>query len=238
MSAFNVKKLKNETDRIVQPALPAGMYPARLIQVVLLGMQPQSFQGVAKEPKMSMRLVYELLDEFMVDEEGNETEDPRWVGETITLNPLDNDNANSTKRYYALDPECDFEGDFSKLVGLPVMVNLSKTQGKRDNSDRYFNNVKGLAAPRPKEAEKMPEAKGTPLVWDFYTPDVDVFMSFPMFLREIIQKATDYEGSMLEKLVDAWVPSEEEEQPKEEKKAPKKKKAEPVEEDEEDGEDW
>ena len=71
-----------------QEPIEPGSYPARLVQVIDLGLQPQEYLGEEKAPKIEITTTYELSDEFMKDEEGNDIEDkPRWVSETFPLNP-------------------------------------------------------------------------------------------------------------------------------------------------------
>lgn len=133
--SMNVKKLKTEGGGNFKrpPALEAGAYWARVVQIIGLGLQKQRpFKGEEKDPKMELMITYELADEFMLDDDGNELEDkPRWISETITLNSLEVDLAKSTKRYYALDPQVEHDGDFVKLIGSPCNIVLTHSQARR-----------------------------------------------------------------------------------------------------------
>lgn len=175
------------------PALENGTYPARLVQVVGVGLQEQEpYQGVEKDPAYELILTYELVDEFLLDEDGNDIEDkPRWVGETIPLHSLDADLAKSTKRYYALDPNGEAEGDWSKLVGKPCMIQLVKKTSKRTGRD--YNNVTGLSAVREKDAKKMPTLVNPSLVFDCDDPDFDVWEKLPDWIKKKIQAGLEYE---------------------------------------------
>jgi len=89
-----------------QEALPAASYPARLVQVIDLGVHIEHFKGEAKDPRDQMQLVWEMTDEFLLDEEGNEVEDkPRWQYQDFPLYGLGADLAKSTKTYLAIDPK-------------------------------------------------------------------------------------------------------------------------------------
>lgn len=223
------------------PLLAAGSYPARLVQVIGLGLQKQDpYQGQEKSPKYEILTTYELLDEFMLDENEEVLEDkPRWFSETIPMHSLDADLAKSTKRYMALDPLMKYNGDWAKLAGLPVTLAIG-TAKKRDGTDR--NKILSTTTMRPKEADKAPDLVNEPKVFDLEEPDADLFWSFPAWIQDRMKENLNYGGSALEKLVQAGRTSSGTET-KEEPKAPKKaaqRVSEPVEEDEEDSNeaDW
>jgi hypothetical protein len=179
--------------------LEPGAYPARLVQVLLLGTHPQRpYQGQEKPPAMEIMLTYEFLDEFMKDEDGNDIEDkPRWLSETMPLLNLAADKAKSTQRYYALDPNDEHDGDWAELVGSPCIVNVINREGKGKNAGRIYENVSNVSAMRPKEAAKAPELVNSPKVFDFYEPDMQVFNSLPEWLQNKMKEAVDYEGGVL-----------------------------------------
>lgn len=199
--SFNAKTLPAPASKFKRPEpLDAGSYPARLVQLVGLGVQAQQpYKGETKPPRLTVRLTYELLDEFMKDEDGNDIEDkPRWVSEDMSLLSLSQDLATSTKRYYALDPEDTADGDWEKLIGAPCIVTLIQSKDKRPGNDNVYNNVANVSAMRPKEAAKAPPLKNPSLVWDFYNPDVEVFEKFPDWIKANIKDAVDYPGGPLE----------------------------------------
>lgn len=186
-------------------------------------MQPQrEFKGEAKPPKLTIRLTYELLDEFMKDEEGNDLEDkPRWLSEEIPFMSLKADLAKSTKRYFALDPDDKADGDWSKLIGAPCVVTIVQEADKRPGVDRIYEKISAVSAMRPKEAAKAPELKNPPLVWDFYDPDIEVFDKFPDWIKDKIKGAVDYAGSALEKALEGGVEKKADKGSQEEKAASK-----------------
>lgn len=200
--SLNVAKIKNSggNNRVEQPVLEVGAYPARVVQVLDLGVQNQRpYQGQPKPPKHCISVTYELLDAFMVDENGNELEDkPRWVSEDFPLNSLDSDLAKSTKRYMAIDPEIAFGGDFTLLVGQPCMV----TTVNRDVGDKTYTNVAGVNPMRARDAARAPELVNPPKVFVLDNPDMEVFLSLPEFLQERIKSNLNYQGSVLQKMVD------------------------------------
>lgn len=199
--SFNAKKLPTTSNAKRADPLEAGSYPARLVQIVGLGVQPsRPYKGEEKPPRLTIRLTYELLDEFMKDEEGNDQEGrPRWLSEEIPFLSLKQDRATSTKRYFALDPDDKADGDWAALIGAPCVVTIVQEADKRPGVDRIYEKISNVSSMRPKEAAKAPELKNTPLIWDFYDPDVEVFKDFPEWLQDKIKNAVDYSGSALEK---------------------------------------
>lgn len=224
--ALNASKVKSTGNKnfVEQPALEPGVYPARVVQVIGLGLQPQRpYQGKAKPPAHIIHMTYELVDVFMLDEDGNEIEDkPRWVFESFPLHSLEADRAKSTMRYNALDPQQAYEGDFSKLINTPCQVTVVVNRV----GDRTYENVANVSAMRARDEAKCPELQNPMLVFDPYEPDLEAFERLPEWIRNKIKENLEYRGSALEALLGG-----EEEEAEVKKKAPKKAAAK-VEEDE------
>jgi len=206
-------------NRIAQPIIEPGVYPARLVQILDLGVQAQRpYKGQEKPPAQELMLTYELVDVFMVDEEGNEVEDkPRWVSETFVLHNLKADKAKSTVRYHAFDPQENFEGDWSQCIGMPINVTLVNNA----SGDKVYTNVASVAAMRPKDADKCPELKNPSKVFDLMNPDVEVFNALPQWLQDKIKSNLNYQGSPLEAALaggkPAKAPAKQAEKPKQAK---------------------
>ena len=200
---LNAKKLPKAAGGKRPDPLEPGSYPARLVQLIVLGIQKERpYKGEEKAPRLNVYLTYEFLDEFLKDEDGNDQEDkPRWLSEQIPFLSLSADKAKSTKRYFALDPDDKADGDWSQLVGAPCVVTVVNEADKRPGMDRIYEKISAVSAMRPKEAAKAAELKNAPKIFDFYDPDIDVFNALPDWLQEKIQSAVDYEGSKLEKLL-------------------------------------
>lgn len=183
--------------------LEPGVYPARVVQVIDLGLQEQkAFKGEDKPPRYTLYVTYEILDEFLKDEDGNDIEDkPRWLSEKFALLPLDSDLATSTKRYLALDPAMEFKGDWSQLLGEPCMITVTNFEYKGSIRDK----VSSISAMRPKEAKNAPALINDPKMFDTANPDMEVFYSLPQFLQDLITTENlDYPGSELEKAVKGY----------------------------------
>lgn len=199
--AINASKVKNTSSGPRAPHLEEGGYPGRLVAVIDLGLQPQEYNGESKAPKTELQTIYELSDEFMPGENGEPDESkPRWIWESFALNNLNSDRATSTKRYMALDPKMEFDGDWSQLLGAPVIVGLTAKPGK---SGVIYNNVGSTSAMRPKEAAKLPELVNSPILFDMDNPDVEVFLSLPDRIQGVIKEGLEFEGSKLDKALKA-----------------------------------
>ena len=201
LNAKNVKMTGNSENKMVeQDAIEAGTYPARLVQIIDLGLQTQRpYQGQDKPPAQEILLTYELLDEFCLDENGEEIEDkPRWISETIPFHNLEVDLAKSTKRYKALDPKIEFEGDWTQLIGTPCMVTITEREGSGKHTGKVFNNVASVAQMRAKEAKKAGELVNDSKVFVTSEPDLEVFRTLPEWLQDKIKGNLEYQGSVLQ----------------------------------------
>ena len=200
--ALNGKKVpSNNSNRVQQEPLDPGSYPARVVQVIDLGVQPQRpYKGEEKAPCHEIMMTYECLDEFCVDEEGEELEDkPRWLSETLPFRNLQAELAKSTKRYYALDPDENHEGDFTALIETPCVI----TVVNNESNGKVYNNIGNVSAMRAKDAQKAPELKNEPKVFVLDEPDMDVFLSLPTWLQDKIRGNLEFEGSALQDALQA-----------------------------------
>lgn len=194
--ALNARKVKSQAKGPEQEPMDEGTYPARVVQVIDFGVQPQRpFKGVPKAPAQTIYQTYEFLDEFCKDENGEDVEDkPRWLSEDFPLFSLEADLAKSTKRYYALDPDEKYGGDFLLLAGEPCMVTINQYESK----GKIRNGVSSVAAMRPKEAAKAPALVNPPKVFVIDAPDLEVFKSLPDWMQEKIKDSLEFEGSALD----------------------------------------
>lgn len=224
--SLNASKVESKVKKNRAPALEPGTYPARVVWVVAIGLQPQNYYEEAKPPANEIMVTYELLDEFLEDEDGNEDETkPRFLSESFVLHSLDSDLATSTKRYFALDPKKEFGGDWSLLVNTPCMLTVIAKPSKKDNSIVY-NNITGVSGMREKDAKKAPDLVNPSIVFDIDEPDMELFWKLPPFMRnKMVKDNLEFEGSVLEKAIEEFPQPEQEE--KETKKETKKKTKKP-----------
>lgn len=230
---LNARKVKKLSNKNRAPVIEEGIYPGRTVIIAAIGLQDQGeYNGEKRDPNYSLLVTYELSDEFMPDEDGNDDETkPRWFSEQFVLHHLDSDLAKSTKRYYALDPKEEHKGDWTQLINMPVNISIGARQDTNDK-DVIWNNVLGIAAMRPKDKDKTPDLVNEPVVFDSSEPDMEMFYKMPKWMQGKCKEALDFEGSVLQKAIENNPrPSKDDDAPK---KSPNK---DIVEEDEED-EDW
>lgn len=200
--SLNASTLPSNSN-FVRRFLEAGAYPARLVGLMTFGKQPQRpYKGVEKPPALTMRTTYEMLDEFLVDEEGNELlRKPLWQSEEWPFYSLSIDQAKSTERYKSLDPENKYGGNWPELLGMPCMITLSKEPSKKPGNTNIYNNITGVSAMTPKQAAKADQLINPTFMFDFYEPDMEVYAKQPDWVKEKFALAVDYKGGKLESLV-------------------------------------
>jgi hypothetical protein len=166
--------------------------------VVDMGVQQQRpYKGQEKPPAQELLITYELVTEFMKDDDGNDDpERPRWISERFPLYNLRADKAKSTKRYMSLDPKMEFAGDFAQLAGKACLVTV--VNNERDG--RVYNNVGAVA--QPLKGVDVPPSVNDPIVFDFDEPDPEAWERIPDWVCGIIQEALNYKGSKVQAMVD------------------------------------
>ena len=198
MMTLKTSKLEVGSRNENAPTLEPGSYPARLVQVIDLGVHPQpDFQGDAKPPKPMIMLTYELVDQFMQDEEGNDIKDrPRWISEQLPLFPLYSERAKSTKRYAVMDVNGTHSGDFAALLNSPVLVNIVNNPNKKDPT-KVWENVGNVTLMRASEVKKLPPLVNEPKAFDMDEPDLEVFNSLPDWIKDKITNSLEFGSSEL-----------------------------------------
>ena len=186
-----------------QEPLEIGTYKGRVVQIIDLGVQAQRpYKGEPKSPVQEIKVTYELLDEFMIDEDGNEVLDkPRWISEDMPLYNLKSERAKSTKRYLALDPKISFGGNWPDLLGATCMVNIVQNQGKGKNADKVYANVAGVAPMRARDVSSAAELQNPSVYFDLDTCDMDVWKKIPDWIQDKITSNLNFSGSRLEDLL-------------------------------------
>lgn len=179
-----------------QSNIEPGNYPARLVQIIDLGLQAQKpYMGKDKPPVQEIMLTYELVDEFMKDDDGNVMNDkPRWISESLPFYGLAAEKAKSTQRYSAFDPKGDFNGDFTKAIELPINVTVVNNQV----GDRTYDNVASISAMRPKDAQQCPPLVNPSKVFDLDNPDMEMFSKIPKWIQDKIKGNLNFKGSTLD----------------------------------------
>lgn len=179
--------------------MDAGTYPARIVNMVDLGMQGQRpYQGKEKPPVNMISLTYEFVDEFMQDEDGNDlTDKPRWLTEMMPIYSLGAEKAKSTLRYLALDPKSVHKGDFSKIVDVPCQVTVIHNPNKKVPG-KVYENIGGVSLMREKDADKCAPLVNPSIIFDMDAPVMEDFAALPEFIQKKVREGINYEGSILD----------------------------------------
>ena len=215
-------------DFVEQEALEPSQCPARVVQVIDLGLQPQKpYNGKEKAPVDQIHMTYELSDEFMKDEGGEDRLDmPRWLSETMPFYSLDADKAKSTLRYNAIDPAGTTGGEFTELATMPCQIMVTK-EPKRDRKKnmaviegKFVNYIGNVSGAINVKGYVQPELVNEPVTFLLAEPDLDVFKKFPDWLQDKIKGNLNYNGSKLQALLGEEAKPEEKEAPAESTQAP------------------
>jgi hypothetical protein len=91
------------------------------------------------------------------------------------------------------------------------MIALTATKGKGKHQGKVFNNIDETSPMRPVDIKRTAELVNPPKVFSLDDVDIDVFMSLPKWLQDIIKGNLDYEGSDLEDAIANYKKPEDEE---------------------------
>jgi len=173
------------------PRLEDGMYPARLYSLVDLGLQHRDpYQGQEKSDCNQIIFTFEFPNEKV---EVNDEMKPRILGKTY--NVFSSENAALPVLIQTLDPTgelTDGGADLGKLVGAPCMVEVGSTSGGK---------AKVKAVSPPMKGMDIPEGELKPLVFDYDSPDLNVYEQLPQWIQDQLRASVGYLQSPLAPLV-------------------------------------
>lgn len=189
---LNMNAVKSAKPSVERKLLEAGPLPCRLVQVIDLGLQAQKpYQGQEKHPAYELYLTFEFPTETIeIDGEHR----PMWKSTRIKLSS--HEKSKCKKWYDKLDPSNQYGGDWSALLGTPLMCLIVHEAGKGNNAGRTFDKI----------ADVMPLMKGLEVadldnptvVFNTDSPDMEIFNKFPEWIQNIIKENLEYDGSRLQ----------------------------------------
>ena len=197
--ALNAKNVaKSGGSFIEKNPLEAQLYPARVVQVIDLGLQPQrAYKGEEKPPAHTIRMTYELSHEFMPNDAGEpDVTKPRWISEEFPFYSLEADRATSTKRYKAIDPSTSVGGEFTELPAMPCQVMITKSPDNK-NEGCFKNYVGDVSSAATMPGYVQPELVNPTTVFTLDEPNMEVYAKLPPWLQEKIKSNLEYAGSPL-----------------------------------------
>lgn len=179
---MNINQAPKPQSNRPQYVAEEGMQLGVIIQIIDLGVQKQRpYQGQVKDPARMVRVTYELVNDLR-DFDGEEK--PLIVSEEFKFSG--DDRSTCYKRLNSMDPGFKKSGgDWTKMVGHPVQIQIVHNQGKGDNAGRTFANIasvsplmKGMPAPESTFNEL--------LVFNTDSPSKEVFDKLPPFMQDKI----------------------------------------------------
>jgi len=150
------------------PAISPGTYPARIAQIIDLGVQEDTYEGETKEnPKLWV--TFELPTETInIDGEDK----PRWISREFTKST--SERALLTKLIMVVNEDAESLDD---LLGKALFLETGLTSGGNAKCTGYAKPMKGFTVPElSKEAE----------LFDLDNPNQAVYDKLPDFLKEKI----------------------------------------------------
>lgn len=194
--------------------IPAGAYVGRLCEYIDLGMQPQEYQGKAKDPAPNIRLGVAL---FYTNPEKPSEPDP-YVLRSSDMSISRNEKAGTFKAFAALNYKRDPNvKHFAQFLGQPfifhVEVKKAKTSGREYNSIAWDKTGPAVDAVsrQPYAVPEVPDELYRVFLWDSPTKeDWDALHiegqnqegKSKNFIQETILAALDYQGSQLQLLLE------------------------------------
>lgn len=182
---MNLNSAKQNNKPSVLPE--AGLQLGIITQIIGLGLQPQRpYQGQEKPPAKMVRITYELPNEQ--HDFGGELK-PLVMSEEMPFSG--NEKSKLYRRVNGIDPGlAQSRGSLDWFVGKPVMVQITRVQGKGASAGREFANITNVT-PVPK-GFPVPAAAFNPcFLYDPYNHNEEAYQQLPDFMKEKINSRLD-----------------------------------------------
>lgn len=166
--------------------IPEGTYPARLISVIDLGIQPQTDwqTGEATDPKPRILCTWELPTETqeMTGEDGEAVDMPRLISKEYTSSNFDQSNLMKLIKALAAGERI---SSVVQLLGVECMLNIGST---------VTGNAKVTSVMRAPKGMPVAEAVNPITSFDFDAPDRKLFEAQVGWIQQKIRGAVNYTG--------------------------------------------
>lgn len=186
---------------IDRPLPKAGVQPARVAQVIDLGIQPRAaFKGKEKSPVPQVLVNLELVaDEYEV--EGQKVKH-RLAPKAFNIVSRSSEmygNSAIASFLTAIDPKDTVQGKLTELVDKPCLATVVHVAGTGKHQGRTFANITQVM--QPPEGYPVPALSTPAVVFSFDNPTQEAWGAIPGFIKEKIKSALNYRGSKVEELV-------------------------------------
>jgi len=150
-----------------------GTYPARIAQVLDLGMQRDEYKGEVKTAQ-KLWITFELPTE-RIDVNGESK--PRWISREVTKSTGDKAILMKVLKAIFSQEELDEVESFKEMLGKPLLIEVGTTSGGKDKVIGFTKVMKGMS---------ISGLESNPAYLDCENIDNDVYDSLPDFLKEKI----------------------------------------------------
>lgn len=166
--------------------IPEGTYPARLISIVDLGIQPQTDwqTGEATDPKARVLFTWELPTETLeiTDDDGNVSFKARRISKEYTLSNFDQSNLMKLIKALSAGEKLT---SLTQMLGYACMVNIGSTVN---------GNAKVTTVMKAPDSMPVDDPSEEPMHFDFDNPDENLFLQQANWIKEKIKEAENYTG--------------------------------------------
>jgi hypothetical protein len=165
--ATEVLKKESEGTTLVYDNLPVGDNEGRLVYVADLGLQSRVFKGTFKGNFQQLALGIEIPDHPMKNEDGESLPRILWTKPFYIYEKM-GETGHEYAYYSAFDTSAQAETvpDWDAQLGKPINVVVEHNQGKGENSDKTYDNIKALTPIPAKYQEGVAVATITPAIGD------------------------------------------------------------------------
>lgn len=162
-----------------------GVYVARIVQLIDLGIQENEWEGVTKE-QQKVFITFEFPTERIVVDD---VDRPRWLSKDYTVSL--SEKATLYKLLKAADPDGKITNkgrNVKALLGLPVMVEVGSTS---------TGNAKIVNTTRVMKGMTVGELENPTVFFDLDKPDMIIFNKLPEWLKEKIKTGIGFDSAIL-----------------------------------------
>ena len=202
---LNSQPAQNASKNFDRPLAKAGVQPARVAEVIELGLQARpAFKGKEKSPARQVIVNHELVTDTY------EVEGKKY-NQRIALKPFNIVSrksemyGNSAIAGYltSVDPKDNTKGDLAALANLPCLATVVHVDGMGKHAGKKFANITTVM--QPPEGYPVPPLNEPATVFSWDNPTPEAWALIPTFIQEKIKTALDYKGSKVEAMVNAIV---------------------------------
>jgi len=171
--------------------IPEGPHPARCARIIELGEQESQY-GV----QTKVVIAFNVTDSFITLADG--TQKQRMISNPFGINMSNNEKSTMAQYTKALNPKATSLEDFLGRACQVSVVHYKKDDQVRDRLDAVAPIIPGL---------QIPELDITPWWFRWEAPDADLWAQIPEFTQNLIKKAVNYKGSLVEEMVESMTAS-------------------------------